>query len=85
MKWLATYIGESPRFLCSSKGLEWAQGETKEVDDETALLIRESFPDLVQLEQVEEPHPGKKQRVEVPEPPEQFAPDEPPAEASGEE
>ena len=62
MKWLATYIGESPRFLCSSKGLEWAQGETKEVDDETALLIRESFPDLVQLEQVEEPHPGKKQR-----------------------
>ena len=66
MKWLATYIGESPRFLCSSKGLEWAQGETKEIDEDTALLIRESFPDLVRLEQVEEPHPGKKQREEPP-------------------
>jgi hypothetical protein len=66
MKWLATYIGEAPRFLCSSKGLEWAPGETKEIDEETALLIRESFPDLVRLEQVEEPPPGKKQRVEPP-------------------
>jgi len=64
MKWLATYIGDGPRFLCSSKGLEWAPGETKEIDEDTALLIRESFPDLVRLEQVEEPHPGKKQREE---------------------
>jgi hypothetical protein len=59
MKWLATYIGDAPRFLCSSKGLEWAPGEAKEVDEETALLLG-AFPDLVQLEQVEGAHHGKK-------------------------
>jgi hypothetical protein len=61
MKWLATYIGEAPRFEVSSKGLVWEKDETKEVDGETAMLIRASFPELVLLEEVGVGRPPKRQ------------------------
>lgn len=61
-KWNLTYVGEYPRFTVGSKGLEWKPGDTIEVDGETAMLVKASFPALFEFDEVKKPEPPRRRR-----------------------